>query len=152
MNILTIGTFDVPHMGHYSFISKIRDLFPNEDQFIIIAVNSDEFVERFKGARTIFNQSERRKLMSSIKRTHVVANSGDEDVSSLILTTKANVIAIGSDWHKKDYLKQLGIDQDFLDRSGVSVIYIPYTDTISTTEIKRRISPPINTNVPHIKT
>lgn len=33
----------------------------------------------------------------------------------------------------------LGFTQDWLDENGISLIYIPYTDGISSTEIKRRL-------------
>ena len=51
-----------------------------------------------------------------------------------------NYIIIGSDWARKDYYKQMGFTQDWLDERDIGLIYVPYTDGISTTEIKRRIN------------
>jgi hypothetical protein len=34
----------------------------------------------------------------------------------------------------------MGFDQDWLDERGIGLIYIPYTDGISTTAIKQRLS------------
>lgn len=139
MKILTIGTFDIPHFGHYSFLKKISAVFDFDDKELVIAVNSDEFVEKFKGKRPVFTQGERMELMAKVDWATVVRNTGDENVEALIRTVKPNVIAIGSDWARKNYLNQLGIDQDFLDRMDISLIYIPYTSIISTTEIKKRL-------------
>jgi hypothetical protein len=53
---------------------------------------------------------------------------------------KPDYVLIGSDWARKDYYKQMGFTQDWLDARGIGLIYIPYTKGISSTEIKKRIS------------
>lgn len=138
MKILTIGTFDIPHMGHYNFFRKIADTFAKDD-IVVVCVNTDSFVERFKGSKPLFNQKERMNILSYIPFIEVQSNDSDEMANNLIDAIKPNVIAIGSDWARKDYLKQLSINQDFLDLRGISLIYIPYTEGISTTEIKKRL-------------
>ena len=45
-------------------------------------------------------------------------------------------IVIGSDWAKKDYYKQMNFTQEWLDENEIVLIYIPYTQGVSTTEIK----------------
>ena len=49
------------------------------------------------------------------------------------------MIIVGSDWAKKDYYKQMGFTQDWLDYNNIYMMYVPYTKTISTTEIKKRL-------------
>lgn len=138
MKILTIGTFDIPHMGHYSFLKRVHNTFASDDE-IIVAVNGDEFVERFKGKKPIFNQSERMELLKPIPFIKVIANNAGECAGILINQVMPEVIAIGSDWMRKEYLEQLSIDCDFLESRKISLIYIPYTAGISTSEIKKRI-------------
>jgi len=48
-------------------------------------------------------------------------------------------IVMGTDWQEKDYLKQLCIDQEFLHRIGAKMVFVPYTEEISTTKIIKRI-------------
>jgi hypothetical protein len=48
-------------------------------------------------------------------------------------------IIIGSDWARRDYYLQMGFTQDWLDQRGIGLIYIPYTEGISTTDIKNRM-------------
>ena len=50
-----------------------------------------------------------------------------------------DIIAIGSDWARKDYYGQMQFDQDWLDDNGISLLYIPYTAGVSSTDVKRRI-------------
>jgi hypothetical protein len=49
-----------------------------------------------------------------------------------------DIIAIGTDWARKDYYLQMGFTQDWLDERDISLIYIPYTHSISTTKLKAR--------------
>ena len=58
----------------------------------------------------------------------------------MILDSKADMIVIGSDWGRKDYVGQLGIDWDWLDEHEIGICYVNYTPGVSTTEIKQRIS------------
>ena len=48
-------------------------------------------------------------------------------------------IVMGTDWQQKDYFKQLAVSQEFLDRIGAKIIFMPYTSSISTSKIIDRI-------------
>ena len=48
-------------------------------------------------------------------------------------------IVMGTDWQEKDYLSQLCIDQKFLERIAAEILFVPYTEAISTTNIIKRI-------------
>jgi hypothetical protein len=50
-----------------------------------------------------------------------------------------DIIAIGSDWARRDYYTQMAFDQDWLDERGIALMYIPYTQGISSTAIKERV-------------
>lgn len=45
----------------------------------------------------------------------------------LILESKAGLIVVGSDWAVKDYVGQLGINWDWLERNNVGIAYFPRT-------------------------
>jgi hypothetical protein len=61
-----------------------------------------------------------------------------KDSRSTILDVAPDIVAIGSDWARKDYYKQMMFDQDWLDENNIMLLYIPYTSGISTTELKER--------------
>jgi glycerol-3-phosphate cytidylyltransferase-like family protein len=69
----------------------------------------------------------------------VIVNSGGADSRPAIIEAKANLVIVGSDWQTKDYYKQMGFTQEWLDEHNIGVMFIPYTDAISTTIIKSRI-------------
>jgi len=58
----------------------------------------------------------------------------------LIELEKPDFLVIGSDWAVKDYYAQIDVTQDYLDENDITMVYVPYTRGISSTELKRRVS------------
>jgi len=137
--IYTGATFDILHAGHINFLRQCKEYFP--DSYLIVSLNTDEFIEQFKGKMPVFNFDERKKLLETVEYVdEVIRNIGGEDSKPAILTVEPDVIIIGSDWLNKDYLKQMSLTEEWLRKNHIALIYIPYTEIISTTEIKKRLS------------
>lgn len=135
LTIYTGGTFDLPHAGHVNFLRKCAALGE-----VVVALNTDEFIEQYKGKSPVMSYEERRTVLKEFKSVaQVIPNQNGADSKPAILSVQPDIIAIGSDWAVKDYYKQMSFDQAWLDREGISLIYIPYTGGISSTEIKRRL-------------
>lgn len=69
----------------------------------------------------------------------VIPNLSGEDSKPTIEAVGPDLIIIGDDWKYKDYFKQMGFDQEWLDSRNIKLLYVPYTKNISTTDIKRRV-------------
>ena len=137
MIILTLGTFDMLHAGHMKLFKKCLQLGD-----LVVGLNTDEFVKKFKNRKPIMSYKEREEM---IKETGLVSkvisnNQSDGTIKGVVLKSKANMIVVGSDWARKDYLKQIGLTWDWLDKHGVGICYVNYTWSISTTELKRRLN------------
>lgn len=132
--VLTIGTFDVLHFGHVAFLRQCARLGTD----LVAGVNTDRFVTCFKPA-PVMNQAER---VHALRQLRFAARLNDGPGRDLIDEVRPDVLAIGSDWARKDYLAQIGVDQDWLDERKVILAYVPYVQDmpISTTEIRRRIA------------
>lgn len=129
--LLTIGTFDVPHVGHAAFLRSC-EMYADR---IVVGVNTDGFVQSFKSRPPLYTYAERASLIAELGY-EVVRNSSPGQ--ELILKIAPNLIAIGSDWLRKDYLSQIDIDVDFLDRYRIGLLYLTYTPGISSTSLKER--------------
>lgn len=139
IKIYTGGTFDIPHLGHYNFFKQVKELFP--DSWLIVALNTDEFIKEFKGSLPLFSYEERERFLKMIPFVDtVIVNTHGADSKPTISMVEPNVIAIGNDWLEKNYCKQMGFDAKWLREKNISLVYLPYTDGISTTEIKKRIN------------
>jgi cytidyltransferase-like protein len=135
LTIYTGGTFDLLHSGHVNFLSRCADL-----GSVTVALNTDEFIEAYKGKPPVMTYAEREAVLMGLKAVYdVVPNVGGSDSRISIDSVSPNIVAIGSDWARKDYYKQMMFSQDWLDERGIALLYIPYTAGISTTNIKGRL-------------
>jgi glycerol-3-phosphate cytidylyltransferase len=129
--VLTIGTFDTPHIGH-AYLFRECERFGK----LVVGINSDEFVEKYKGRRPLFSYEERSTLISTLGYTVIKNSSAGREC---IEQVNPDILAIGSDWARKDYYSQIDVDQDFMDENNITMIYIPRVPNISSTEIKSRV-------------
>ena len=126
----------MPHAGHVNFLQKCAQL-----GRVTVALNTDEFIAQYKGKPPVMSYEERRAVLREFRCvTDVIPNSAGADSKPTIQSVAPDIIAIGSDWARKDYYEQMQFDQDWLDQHGISLIYIPYTQGISSSEVKRRLA------------
>jgi len=130
--LLTIGTFDIPHAGHAAFLRHC-EAFADE---VLVGINSDTFVARYKGAPPVFDWYERCDLIAELG---YVCHENNGPGRDLIERIRPDVIAIGTDWARKDYYAQIDTPPDYFDANGITLVYIPYTTGISTTILKERL-------------
>ena len=135
MIVYTGGTFDLFHYGHANLLRHCKKF-----GYVIVSLNTDEFIKEYKGKPPIMNYAERRAALLACKWVdEVIPNTGGADSKPAIEKAKPHVIIIGSDWATKDYYKQMGFTQEWLDEKNITLCYVPYTMGISTTEIKARL-------------
>jgi glycerol-3-phosphate cytidylyltransferase len=133
------GTFDLFHPGHIRFLERCQEFGK-----VVVALNTDEFAARYK-RRPVLSLAERHDLLESCKYVDkVFVNIGNENSGQTIdmmpVDIRISHIAHGDDWTGESLMQQLGIDQAWLDRRGIKMLYIPYTAGISTTDIIGRIN------------
>ena len=122
-------------------INNTTIIYMKVDQKINDAQNTDDFIMRYKGSAPICSETERKAVLEScVYVDQVIMNVGDSDSKIAIESVSPDYIVIGSDWAKKDYYKQMGFDQDWLDKNDIGLCYVPYTKAISSSDIKKRMS------------
>lgn len=133
--LYTGGTFDLFHSGHVNFLRQCAVLGK-----VTVALNTDEFIEEYKGKKPIISYKDREAVLRACRYVDdVVPNVGGKDSKITIEKVNPNIIAIGTDWAAKDYYKQMGFTQEWLDERGIVLCYIPYTPDISSTIIKTKL-------------
>ncbi len=139
LRVYTGGTFDLFHAGHINFLKRCQEI-AGISGTVTVALNTDEFIYEYKKKTPILSYQERAVVLEACRYVNfVVPNIGGADSKPAIEECEPDVIAIGSDWARRDYYKQMQFDQDWLDERNISLIYIPYTKGISSTLIKQKI-------------
>jgi glycerol-3-phosphate cytidylyltransferase len=129
------ATFDLFHKGHVELLRRAAQYGD-----VYVALNRDEFVERYKGKRPVMNIEERMAVVEACRYVKgVLINTGDEDSKPSIEVVRPDFIVVGSDWLEKDIMKQLGVSESYLKERGQHILFFPYTSGVSSTEIKKRL-------------
>ena len=124
--VLTYGTFDMFHIGHLNLLNRLKSL----GDKLIVAVSTDEF-NSIKGKKTLIPFEQRALIVQNIKCVDIVISEENwEQKIDDIKKYNVDIFAMGDDWQGKfDFLK------DYCE-----VIYLPRTQNISTTELKKELN------------
>ena len=124
--VLTYGTFDMFHIGHLNLLNRLKSL----GDKLIVAVSTDEF-NSIKGKKTLIPFEQRALIVQNIKCVDMVISEENwEQKIDDIKKYNVDIFAMGDDWQGKfDFLK------DYCE-----VIYLPRTQNISTTELKKELN------------
>ena len=123
--VLTYGTFDLLHFGHIEILRRAKEL----GDYLIVAVSTDEFNE-IKGKKAYHNYETRKKMLEAIRYVDLVIpeNNRKRKINDVI-DYKVDVVVMGSDWENNENFECL--------RDICEVVYLPRTEGISTTKIKK---------------
>jgi len=138
--VYTGGTFDLFHSGHVNLLRQCRGMV-GQKGFVVVSLNTDEFIDKYKGVPPICSFEERKIVLESCRYVdEVVPNIGGADSKIAISQVNPDYIVIGSDWELKDYYAQMQFTKEWLTENQIELKYVPYTEHISTTDLKRRLS------------
>ncbi|MDP8034527.1 glycerol-3-phosphate cytidylyltransferase [Pasteurella atlantica] len=124
--VITYGTFDLFHVGHVRILKRLRAL----GDRLVVGISSDEF-NAIKGKKSFFSYEERKEILLACKYVdEVFPEHTWEQKADDVKKYKADIFGMGHDWEGKfDELKEF-----------CEVIYLPRTEDISTTDIKKSLS------------
>ena len=140
MIVYTGGTFDLFHSAHVRFLKACRKI-AGDDGEVIVALNTDAFIQAYKGKLPVMSFDERKEVLLGCRFVdQVVANIGGADSKPSIELASPDYVVIGDDWARKDYYAQMQFTREWLDEREIQLVYVPYTLGISTTDLKARIT------------
>ncbi|MBQ8517038.1 MAG: adenylyltransferase/cytidyltransferase family protein [Akkermansia sp.] len=123
--VYTSGTFDMLHANHLKMIEYARQL----GDILIVGVNTDELVASYK-SQPIIPFEERIALVKALKYPDIVIPQKSLNHKDKVKKLHFDIFVVGDDWVGK---------YDYLEEMGVTVVYFPYGEGISSSELKERI-------------
>ena len=126
--VITYGTFDLLHYGHINLLKRAKSL----GDYLIVGLSTDDFNNTEKNKESYFDYENRKSLLDAVKYVDLVIPEETWDQKVLdIQKYNIDIFVIGDDWKGKfDYLEDFGIE----------VVYLPRTNEISTTKIKKDLN------------
>ena len=132
--VITYGTFDLFHWGHYNLLKHAKEL----GDYLIVGVTSEEF-DRARGKLNVRDSLVKR--IENVKKTgfadEIIVEETQGQKFRDIKKYDIDVFTVGSDWTGKfDYLK------DYCE-----VVYLDRTKDISSTELRNKEHPEIRIGI-----
>ncbi len=125
------GTFDLFHIGHLNLLKRARE----HCDFLVVGVHKDA---SHKGKTTIIPFEERKAIVESVKYVDLVIESEKEDCDVYKKgIVKYNKLFVGSDYKGTDRFNSY---EAFFADKGVEIIYFPYTQGRSSTQLREQIA------------
>ena len=127
--VITYGTFDYFHYGHYNLLKRAKDL----GDYLIVGVSSDEMC-RHKGKITILDENVRMDIVRSLKFVdEVIIENNMEQKCVDVKKHGVEVFVLGGDYSEvfpkmPEYEKLLELN--------CKVVFLERTKDVSTTDLK----------------
>ena len=128
----TDGVYDMFHVGHLNMIEEAK----KHCDYLIVGVHSDAIVEEYKHRKTVINENDRVRIIGALKAVDKVVLNHTRDKLKLHEMYGFDVVFTGSDWQGTERWNNF---EKVLKEVGVDVVYIKYTDGISTTQLREQL-------------
>lgn len=122
------GTFDLFHVGHLNLLKRAKA----QCDYLIVGVHDSG---SWKGKETFIPLEERKEIVRACKYVDKVVDSCREDSDAWALW-HYNRLFVGSDYKGTERFKKY---ETFFSDKDVEIVYFPYTQGTSSTQIRERI-------------
>ena len=128
--VFTNGVYDILHPGHIRLLERARSL----GDALILALNTDSSVRRYKGAsRPFFDERTRAELALHLEAVDAVTIFDEDTPRELIAAVLPDVLVKGADW------AHFIAGREEVEAAGGEVHALPLEPGYSTTDIAEKI-------------
>lgn len=128
----TTGVFDLFHVGHLNILKRAKE----QCEYLIVGVSTDELTESYKHKKPVIPFHQRAEIVEAIRFVDRVVPQVTMDKLAAYEKLHFDALFHGDDWKGSDlYCEYV---RKFREK-GVDVVFLPYTDGVSSTEILQYI-------------
>lgn len=131
----TCGVFDLFHVGHLNLLERCKEMC----DILIVGVCDDEYVRDIKKKEPVFSETERVRILNALKcvdKAELVDIPTTDDKMLAYERFHFDVLFSGDDWKGSE--RYLRTEKQF-ETVGAKIEYLPYTQGISTTDLKNKM-------------
>ena len=125
--VYTAGVFDLLHRGHLNFLWQSKQL----GDILVVGVVSDSGTNAYKDIFPAEHQQHRMREIRQLEFVDHVVHQATTDPTPILERIRPDVMTHADDWTR---LKE---GHDTLERLGIEWVLIPYTEGISSTELRQ---------------
>ncbi len=135
----TQGAFDMFHIGHLNLLKNAKE----QCEKLIVGVNSDELIYRYKNKRTVINELDRLEIIKAIRYVDDVMLVDTLDKLEIWNSLNFDAIFIGDDWKGNERWQNT---ETVLSDKGAKVVYLTYTRGVSSTILRGQANDSVSDN------
>lgn len=139
----TTGVYDLFHIGHLNLLKNAKGMCDK----LIVGVTVDELVG-YKGKKAMIPYEERIQIVRSCKYVDAAVPQYDMDKLTACKKLGATILFVGDDWYNTDKWK--AYEKEF-NKEGIRIIYFPYTQGTSSTQIRKALQTMRGENLTNLK-
>lgn len=125
--VLTVGVYDILHIGHMLLFKHAREY----GDYLIVAVQESDVVKKFKpSAKMVYSTEERMFMVGSLRYVDEVITY--KDVDDIVKNVDFDIFAKGPDQSHEGFQRAI----KWVLAHGKSVVTIPRTEGISSTILR----------------
>ena len=129
------GTFDLFHIGHLNLLKRAKE----HCDYLVVGVHESG---AWKGKETFIPFEERKAIIGSVKYVDKVIKSYTEDIDAYE-EIKYHRLFVGSDYKGTERFNRY---EKYFENKNVKIIYFPYTQGTSSTQLRDILSSHKNKN------
>lgn len=124
--VLTIGVFDLLHLGHVMLFQKAK----NFGDYLIVAVQKDEYINKFKNCSVVYDLNERLYMVNSIKYVNEVCSY--TEANNIMNEIEFDIWVKGPDQNHVGFQ----ILENWCKANNKEVITLPRTEGVSSSTLR----------------
>lgn len=131
----TVGVFDCFHVGHLNLLERCKE----QCEYLIVGVCGDDYVTKIKKKIPVYSEDDRIRIIAALECVDEAFKISIEEVDDKMLALENHsfdVLFSGDDWKGSERYKKT---EEQFEKLGVSIEYFPYTQGVSTTQIKDKM-------------
>lgn len=127
----TTGVYDLFHIGHLNLLKSAKGMCDK----LVVGVTVDELVS-YKGKKAMIPFEDRIEIVRSCKYVDAAVPQYNMDKLEACKKLGVKILFVGDDWYNTE--KWNKYEKEFEDL-GIKIIYFPYTQGTSSTQIRKAL-------------